>query len=33
VLVAPTEGSTKPISVQATNAGIATVEQLDLRTP
>jgi hypothetical protein len=26
VLVAPTKGSTKPISVQTTNAGIATVE-------
>jgi hypothetical protein len=33
VLVAPTEGSTKPISVHTTNAGIATVEQFDLRMP
>lgn len=26
-----TEGSSKPVSVQVTNAGIATVEQFDLR--
>jgi hypothetical protein len=26
-----TEGSTKPVSAQVTNAGIATVEQYDLR--
>jgi hypothetical protein len=32
-LVAPTEGSTKPVSVVVTNAGIATVEQYDLRMP
>jgi hypothetical protein len=30
-LVAPTEGSTRPVSVQVTHAGIATVEQFDLR--
>jgi hypothetical protein len=28
-----TEGSTKPVSVQVTNAGIAVVEQYDLRLP
>jgi hypothetical protein len=28
-----TEGSTKPVSVQFTNAGIAVVEQFDLRMP
>ena len=32
-LVAPTEGSTKPVSVVVTNAGVATVEQYDLRMP
>jgi len=30
-LVPVTEGSTKPVTVQVTNAGIATVEQFDLR--
>jgi hypothetical protein len=28
-----TEGSTKPVSVQVTNAGTTTVEQYDLRMP
>jgi hypothetical protein len=28
-----TEGSTKPVTVTVTNAGIATVEQYDLRMP
>jgi hypothetical protein len=32
-LVAPTEGSTRPVSVIVTNAGIAAVEQFDLWTP
>jgi hypothetical protein len=32
-LVAPTEGSSRPVSVIVTNAGIATVEQYDLRMP
>jgi len=32
-LVAATEGSTKPVTVTVTNAGIATVEQFDLRMP
>jgi hypothetical protein len=32
-LVSPTEGSTKPTSVIVTNAGIAVVEQFDLRMP
>jgi hypothetical protein len=32
-LVAATEGSTKPVTMQVTNAGIATVEQYDLRMP
>ena len=32
-LVALTEGSTKPTSLVVTNAGIAVVEQFDLRTP
>jgi hypothetical protein len=30
-LVAATEGSTRPVSVVVTSAGIATVEQFDLR--
>jgi hypothetical protein len=30
-LVAPTEGSTRPTSLVVTNAGIAAVEQFDLR--
>jgi len=30
-LIAPTEGSSKPVSVQVTHAGIATVEEYDLR--
>jgi len=30
-LVAPTEGSTKPVTVTVTNGGIAVVEQFDLR--
>ncbi len=30
-LVAPTEGSTRPVSVVVTNAGVATVEQFELR--
>jgi hypothetical protein len=33
MLVAPTEGSTKPVSVVVTNAGIAAAEQFDLRVP
>jgi hypothetical protein len=32
-LIPPTEGSTKPVTVTVTNAGIATVEQYDLRMP
>jgi hypothetical protein len=32
-LVAPTEGSTKPVTVTVTKAGIAAVEQFDLRMP
>jgi hypothetical protein len=32
-LIAPTEGSTKPTTVTVTNAGIAAVEQYDLRMP
>jgi hypothetical protein len=32
-LVPVTEHSTRPVSVQVTNAGIATVEQFDLTTP
>jgi hypothetical protein len=32
-LVPPTEGSTRPVSVIVTNAGIAAVEQFDLRMP
>jgi hypothetical protein len=32
-LVAATEGSTKPVTLQVTNAGIATVEMYDLRAP
>jgi hypothetical protein len=32
-LVAPTEGSTKPVTVTVTNAGIAVVEQYELRMP
>jgi hypothetical protein len=32
-LVAVTEGSTKPVALHITNAGIATVEQYDLRMP
>jgi hypothetical protein len=32
-VVAATEGSTKPVSVIVTNAGIATVEQHELRMP
>jgi hypothetical protein len=32
-VVAPTEGSTKPVTVTITNAGIAAVEQFDLRMP
>ncbi|WP_154072342.1 hypothetical protein [Bradyrhizobium erythrophlei] len=32
-LVAATEGSTRPVSVTVTNAGIATVERFDLRIP
>ena len=32
-LVAPTEGSTKPTTVTVTNAGIANVEQFELRLP
>jgi hypothetical protein len=30
-LIAATEGSTKPVTVTVTNAGIAVVEQYDLR--
>jgi hypothetical protein len=33
VLVPATQGSTKPVTVAVTNAGIATVEQFDLRMP
>ena len=32
-LIPVTEGSTKPVSVQVTHAGIAAVEQYDLRMP
>jgi hypothetical protein len=32
-LIPATEGSTKAVTVTVTNAGIATVEQYDLRTP
>jgi hypothetical protein len=32
-LVPVTEGSTKPVTVQVAHAGIATVEQYDLRMP
>ena len=32
-LIAATEGSTRPVSVTVTNAGIAVVEQFDLRMP
>ena len=32
-LVVPTEGSTRPVSVVVTTAGIAVVEQYDLRMP
>ena len=32
-LVPATEGSTKPVTVNVTNAGIAIVEQYDLRPP
>ena len=32
-LIPATEGSTKPVTVTVTNAGIATVEQFDLRMP
>jgi hypothetical protein len=32
-LIAATEGSTKPVALHVTNAGIATVEQYDLRMP
>ena len=32
-LVAPTEGSTRPVSVVVTGAGLAVVEQYDLRMP
>jgi hypothetical protein len=32
-LVAATEGSTKPVTLQVTNAGIATVEMFDLHVP
>jgi hypothetical protein len=32
-LVPATEGSTKPVTMTITNAGIATVEQYDLRMP
>jgi hypothetical protein len=32
-LIPATEGSTKPTSMLVTNAGIATVEQYDLRMP
>jgi hypothetical protein len=32
-LIPATEGSTKPVTVQVTHAGIATVEQFDLRVP
>jgi hypothetical protein len=32
-LVPLTEGSTKPVTVTVTNAGIAAVEQFDLRMP
>jgi hypothetical protein len=28
-----TQASTKPVTMQVTNAGIATVEQFDLRMP
>jgi hypothetical protein len=32
-LVAATEGSTRPVTVGITNAGIASVEMFDLRMP
>ena len=32
-LVAATEGSTKPVTMTVTNAGLATVETFDLRVP
>jgi hypothetical protein len=32
-LIAATEGSTRPVTMHITNAGIATVEQYDLRMP
>ena len=32
-LVPVTEGSTKPVSVRVTHAGIATVDMYDLRVP
>jgi hypothetical protein len=32
-LVAPAEGSTRPVSVVVTGAGLAVVEQYDLRMP
>ncbi|SHN87124.1 hypothetical protein SAMN05444170_7014 [Bradyrhizobium erythrophlei] len=32
-LVPPTEGSTRPTSMTVTNAGLAVVEQFDLRVP
>jgi len=32
-LNAATEGSTKPVTLQVTNAGIATVEMYELRLP
>jgi hypothetical protein len=32
-LIAATEGSTRPVTLQVTNAGIATVEQYDLLMP
>jgi hypothetical protein len=32
-LIPATEGSTKPVTVTVTNAGIAVVEQFDLRMP
>jgi hypothetical protein len=32
-LVSPTENSTKPVTTRVTHAGIAIVDQFDLRTP
>jgi hypothetical protein len=32
-LVRPTEGSTKPVSLIVTGAGVTSVEQFDLRLP